>query len=48
MVSLPAQIQANSSAIISLAWGMSLCKMNQHAFARINDEVDGSVVLAEL
>ena len=41
---------ACSSTIISSAWGLSLFKMtfSMHDFARMADEADSSVVLAEL
>ena len=49
MVHLPALNPACSSAIISSAWGLSLFQDDfQHDFARMTDEADSSVVLAEL
>ena len=48
MVLLPALNPACSSAIISSAWGLSLFKMTFNMTARMTDEADSSVVLAEL
>ena len=48
VVLLPALNPACSSAIICSAWGFSLFKMTQHDFARMTDEADSYVVLAEL
>ena len=49
MVLLLAQNPACSSAIISSAWDLSLFQdYFQHDFARMTDEADSSVVLAEL
>ena len=49
MVLLPALNPACSSAIISSAWGFSLFQDDsQPDFARMTDEADSSVVLAEL
>ena len=49
MVLLPALNPACFSAIISSAWGFSLFKMTfSMTFARMTDEADSSVVMAEL
>ena len=48
MVLLPALNPACSSAIISSAWGQPIQDDFQHDFARMTDEADSSVVLAEL
>ena len=49
MVLLPALNPACSSAIISSAWGFEPIQDDfQHDFARMTDEADSSVVLAEL
>ena len=49
MVLLPALNPACSSAIISSAWGLKPIQDDfQHDFARMTDEADSSVVLAEL
>ena len=49
MVLLPALNPACSSAMISSAWGLSHFQDDfQHDFARMIDEADSSVVLAEL
>ena len=45
---LPALNPAFSSILISSAWGLSLFKLTLNDFARITDEADSSVVLAEL
>ena len=48
MVLLPALNPACSSAIISSAWFQPIQDDFQHDFARMTDEADSSVVLAEL
>ena len=49
MVLLPALNPACSSANISSAWGFKPIQDDfQHDFARMTDEADSSVVLAEL
>ena len=48
VVLLPALNPACSLAIIFSAWGLSLLDDCQHDFARMTDEADSSVVLAEL
>ena len=49
MVLLPALNPTCSSAIISSAWGLSPVQDDfQHDFARMTDEADSSIVLAEL
>ena len=49
MVLLPALNPACSSAIFSSAWGFQPIQDGfQHDFARMTDEADSSVVLAEL
>ena len=48
VVLLPALNPAFSSATISSAWGFSLFKMTFSMTARMTDEADSSVVLAEL
>ena len=48
MVLRPALNPACSSAIISSVLGLSLFKIISHDFARMTDEADSSVVLAEL
>ena len=48
VVLLPSLSPACSSAIISSAWGLSLFKMTFSITARMTDEADSSVILAEL
>ena len=49
VVLFPALIPACSSAIISFSLGLKPIKVDfQHDFARMTDEADSSVVLAEL
>ena len=49
MVLFPALIPSCSSAVISLSLGFKPINVDfQHDFARMTDEADSSVVLAEL